>query len=120
MANEITVNAKLAVNNGNLSFTRTITGALFDQAASGGPTPGYLTVGTSEESETFSELSTVGWLLMENLDPTNYVEWGFSTGVYGGRLEPGEPALFRLSPSTTMYFLANTAACKVVVYCFED
>ena len=101
MADEITVSARL-------------------QAVEGGPTPGYVTIGTSEESEAFSELSTEGWLLMENLDDTNYVEWGFSTGVYGGRLEAGEAALFRLNPSSTLYLRANTAACKMLIYALED
>lgn len=120
MANEITINAKLAVSNGNSVFSRTITGQQFDQTAAGGPTPGYLTIGTTEESEAFSELSTEGWVLMENLDATNYVEWGFATGVYGGRMEPGEPALFRLNPTATLYLKANTAACKVAIYALED
>lgn len=120
MANEITVTAGLRVLNGNLDFRRDFGTKTFDQDAVGGPTPTYLTIGTSEESEAFSELGTVGWLLMENLDDTNYVEWGFATGVYGGRLEPGEPALFRLNPSTTLYLRANTAACKCVLYALED
>lgn len=120
MANEITVRASLRAVNGNLDFgpverTKTIT-----QAAVGGPTPGYVTIGTSEESQTFGELGTLGWLMMENLDTTNYVEWGFSTGVYGGRLEAGELALFRLNPSTTLYMRANTAACKCSLFALED
>jgi hypothetical protein len=57
---------------------------------------------------------------MQNLDATNYIEWGFATTVYGGKLEPGEFALFRLKPSTTLYLKANTAACKALVKAFED
>lgn len=120
MANEITVNAALRVSNGNLNFSRDFGSKTFDQTAAGGPTPCFLTVGTVEESVAFGELSTVGWLAMENLDDTNYVEWGFATGVYGGRLEAGEPALFRLNPSTTLYLKADTADCKVNVYALED
>ena len=120
MANEISVTGRLKVANGNLSFDKNIGTKTFDQAAAGGPTPGYLTIGTSEESEAFSELTTEGWLLMENLDTTNYVEWGFATGVYGGRLEAGEFALFRMNPTGTLYLKANTAACKVLINCLED
>lgn len=120
MANEISVAARLRVLNGSLSFDLNLGTVTFDQAAVGGPTPGYLTIGTTEESVAFGELGTEGWMIMQNLDETNYVEWGFATTVYGGRLEAGEPALFRLNPSTTLYLKANTAACKVVIYALED
>lgn len=120
MANELTVSARLKVANGNLLFDFNPGSKSYDQSTIGGPTPGMVSVGTSEESQAFAELSTVGWCALQNLDATNYVEWGFSTGVYGGRLEPGEMALFRLNPSTTLYLKANTAACKVLVNAMED
>jgi hypothetical protein len=120
MANEITVTAGLRVENGNLSFSRNFGSKAFDQTAAGGPTPGYQQIGTAEESIAFSELGTVGFVFIENLDDTNFVEWGFSTGVYGGRLKAGEPAVFRLNPSTTLYLKADTASCKVNVYALED
>lgn len=121
MANEISVTSKLSVTNGNSKWNSTAGTLTFDQATLGGPTPGYLTIGTSEESQAFGELGTVGWVWMRNLDTTNYVQWGFATGVYGGRMEAGEPAgPFRLEPSTTLYLKANTAACKVEIYCLED
>lgn len=120
MANEIKVTARIIVTNGNLKITRSPSTLSVDQTASGGPTPGYVTIATSEESQAFSELSTLGWLEMQNLDNTNFVEWGFATGVYGGKLEPGEQALFRLKPSTTLYLKADTAACKMLINGFES
>lgn len=121
MANEISVSARLKCVNGNLKFEYNTGNLNFTQAAAGGPTPGYLTIGTTEESVTFPELSTKGWLIMRNLDGTNYVQWGFSTTVYGGRMEAGEPAgPFRLEPGTTIYLKANTAACQVLIYALED
>jgi len=120
MANEITISASLRLVNGNQIFQFLPAALSITQTAQGGPTPGYWIVGTSEESNAFPELTTEGWLVMQNQDGTNYVEWGFSTGVYGGRLEAGEFAMFRTNPALTLYMKANTAACKVVVYCFED
>ena len=121
MANEIQVSAKLKVANGASVFEYSTGSMLVNQSVQGGPTPGYLTIGITEESETFSELSVLGWLIMRNLDPTNFVEWGFSTGVYGGRMEPGESAgPFRLKPGTTLYLKADTAPCRVLVYALED
>jgi hypothetical protein len=119
MANEIKVTAGISVNNGNSVFSQAAKSKSFDQAAIGGPTPGAMSVGTTEESTTFPELTTEGWLYLQNNDATNYVQWGFSTGVYGGRLKAGESALFRMEPALTLYLKANTAACNVLVYGFE-
>lgn len=120
MAGEITINANLVVRNGSNVFTWTPGALVVDQTASGGPTPGFVTVGTSEESVAFGELSTQGYLVIHNLDTTNYIRWGFSTGVYGGRLKAGEYAILRLNPGSTLYLIANTAACKVHVYGLES
>jgi uncharacterized protein YaiE (UPF0345 family) len=120
MANEVTITANIAVRKSNLVFDGKNASATFDMTGTGGPTPGYVTVGTTEESTAFPELSTLGFLFMKNLDTTNYIQWGFSTGVYGGRLKPGETALFRLEPGVTLYLKANTAACKALVYGFEN
>ena len=119
MANEITVQASIQVINGNLQDSFNIGGQTITQAASGGPTPGYFTLGTSEETIAFSELSTKGWCAIQNLDATNFIKWGFSTGVYGGKLMPGEACVFRLN-NTSLYMIADTAACKVLVKGYEN
>lgn len=121
MADEIQITAGIAVRKGNLVFAHYPVTDSFDMTGTGGPTPGYSTIGTAEESITFAELSTAGYLFMQNLDATNYVQWGFSTTVYGGRMRAGETAgPFRMNPGLTLYLKANTAACKVLVYGFED
>jgi len=121
MADEITVSASLQVKNGNLDWRHSPGTKTYTQTAVGGPTPGMVNIGTSEESVAFSELGTEGWFIMQNLDTTNYVQWGFSTTVYGGRMEAGETAgPFRLEPSATLYLKANTAACNVLIYAIED
>ncbi len=79
------------------------------------------TIGTTEESITFTDIATNGVLLLQNTDLTNYVQWGFATGVYGGRMKAGELAgPFRLEPGATLYLKANTAACKVRAIHYED
>lgn len=121
MANEISVSVQVSVSNGNLvkSLGPNRGTLTIDQTTQGGPSPGYVSVGTSEESISLAELGTVGWAVLTNLDSTNYVEWGFSTGVYGGRLNAGESAALRLNPSTSLYMKANTAACKCLVEVLE-
>lgn len=77
-------------------------------------------IGTTEESITFTDISTNGWVLMQNLDTTNYVQWGFASGVYGGRMKAGELAgPFRMESGATLYLKANTAACRVRVIHYE-
>ena len=120
MADEITIYQSLQVSNGALNWARTSPQTKIDQITLGGPSPGFLTIGTSEETVGLSEISTLGWCLIENLDDTNYVDFGFSTGVYGIRVKPDEFAMFRLTPGVTLYALANTAACKVNVYVLES
>ena len=121
MANEITITAGIRVLKSNLSFEHVAKASPYTMTGAGGPTPGFISVGTSEESTTFPEIGTEGWLFMQNLDATNYVQWGFSTGIYGGRMKPGETAgPFRMEPGLTLYLKANTAACKCQIYGFED
>jgi hypothetical protein len=121
MADEIRISASMAVENGNLSFFQNYGTKNYDQTNIGGPTPGMIEVGTVEESEAFSELTTPGWVTIQNLDTTNFVEWGFSTGVYGGKLMPGDTAgPFRLNASASLFLKADTAACRVVINALES
>ena len=114
MADEITVRVDLQVVNGNMRDVFNIGSQSIDQAAVGGPTPGYFTLGTSEETIAFGELATKGWVVIQNLDATNFITWGGSTGVYCGKLLPGEACAFRMN-NTSLYMIADTAACKVLV-----
>jgi len=121
MANEIKITAGISVRKSNLVFEHIATTALSNMTGTGGPTPGFFIVGLVEESTVFPELTTEGWLFMRNLDATNYVQWGFSTTVYGGRIRAGETAgPFRMEPGLTLFLKANTAACNVLIYGFED
>lgn len=119
MANEITINLSMQVAKGNFS-TSFAPGALqFDQTAIGAHMP-IVDVGTTEETLSLGDVSTEGWIVMRNLDSSNYIQLGFSTGVYGIRMEAGEVACFRMNPGLTIYAKANTSACKLQVIALED
>lgn len=120
MAGTIRVNLQVDISNSPHNASILVSNDSFVQTGKGGGNPGTVSIGTTEESVAFTELGTEGWLFMKNLDSTNYVQWGFATTVYGGRLKPGEHAWFRLEPSATLYLKANTAACLVQINCFED
>ena len=68
------------------------------------------------------DVSTLGWLVLQNLDTTNYVTYGpDSTGMVDfGRIEAGEIAVLRLEPGITIKAQANTAAVDLLVKVFED
>ena len=111
MANELRIGIVLGfLKSGatlNRSFNKeiTVTGDAF--------THGVQEVGTSEEElAQGAEVGTPGYVLVINLDSTNYVEIGSTTGVYDIKLLAGEAALYRHN-SATIYARANTAACKV-------
>lgn len=121
MANEITIGSSITAAKGNFKLPRH--GGTFraDMSGSSGGIPGLKVVTTSEVSEVFTGITTLGWFWMQNLDATNYVQWGFATTVYGGRMNPGEPAgPFRLEPGTTLYLKANTATCRVAILVMEN
>ncbi len=86
MANEITLTQRLQLSNGALlddnnpgriQITQT-TQTIYKAVVS---------IGTTEESVTFAELTTPGICYLKNLDGTNYVQWGVATTVYSGRLK---------------------------------
>ena len=79
-------------------------------------------VGTTEETAgpAFGDIGTEGLCVIYNLDPTNYVQVGFATTVYGMRLRGGSaPAMFFIEPGATLYLKANTAACNVRIIVYE-
>jgi len=63
-------------------------------------------IGTSEEALVLGDVVTPGFIFVENLDVTNYVEIGL-TGSYTVKLKAREWAIFRLAGAP--YALANTA-----------
>jgi hypothetical protein len=120
MANEITVTQKITLTKGNHAVKVAPSAQTFDQTGVGA-FDSVQDIATSEESmAAFGDVTTEGWCYLRNLDAANFVQVGFATGVYGIRLEAGEPASFRCEPGLTLYLKANTAACNVRVVVFED
>ena len=70
-------------------------------------------VGTDEEElPQGANLGTPGYIFIKNMDSTNYVEFGSTTGVYDLKLQAGESSVYRHN-SATLYGKANSAACLV-------
>lgn len=123
MADEITISAILRCENGNLSVRRDSGSSRFTQTAIG-RAGGAQSVGfAAHEAVAVGDVSTLGWAYFKNLDTTNFVEIGVDVAATFYplvRLEAGEAALFRLSPSATVYAKANTAAVLLDCEILED
>jgi hypothetical protein len=118
MANELNIMAGLSFNKGGGSITKrdnvvlTVTGDSY--------TSNIQSIGiTEEEVVQGADLGTPGYVYLKNLDPTNYIEIGSTTGVYDIRLKAKEVALYRHN-SATIYAKANTAACLLEYIIIED
>lgn len=118
MPNEITAQASLRCRNGDFNFNYSTGPIQIDQTTKGGGNPGSVTIGTAEEDISFGDV-TPSMVIMQNLDATNYVEWGKKDGGGAmqaiGKLSPGGVALFEMNSATTLRMKSNTAACEVYI-----
>ena len=120
MANEITVTLNLTVANANKSTTRTFTKQITQ--SNSGFDPQKVTATTGGNNVTLVGLTTEGWIWIQNLDATNFVDFGqdnASTIQPIGRLQPGEAGCFRLKPAETLRVQANTASCDLELLVLE-
>lgn len=123
MANEITISKVVRLNNGTLQDTRS-TGNLQITQSTALMYSNVQVIGTSEENIAVgADIATLGIATIKNLDSTNYIQWGPSSGgsmVAGIRLKAGEEFTFRMEPGTTYRAKANTAACNLLVVIYND
>lgn len=127
MANEIKVVASLQCDNGNFKLPKA-GGAQVNitQAAPGGGVPGLVIATNAAQGVAVSVtgVSTEGWVRMENVDDTAIIDWGVDDGggnlIEVGKMEPGEPALFRMDPTATLRLRSSVASSKVIVTILED
>lgn len=140
MANEATIRVSLTIKKGRLSYQSNPTAFTATLSGTKGPTPGAIEVSVYGTEITFSELTQIGYCVMQNLDEDNFVQWGLwepATAVFYpvGELGPGELCLFKFSryfkqeytntgtgttaPENSFMLKADTANCNCVVTAFE-
>ena len=77
-------------------------------------------IGTTEEQIVVpSDLTTYGYIFIRNLDSTNFIEVGRTTGVYNDKLKAGEFLLKRCD-GNTLYAKADTASCNTEIIVIEE
>ena len=82
---------------------------------------GIWNVGTTEGSHTIStDLGNVMGVEVENISVANFVQLGYSTGVYVHRILPGMNAFIPLEPAETQIFYKSDTALSQVRYRFVE
>lgn len=115
MAGTISARLEWTVSNGNFSDSMTLGPTSITQTTEGGGNPGYVNIGTSEEDISFGDV-TPRFVLIENLDGTNFLKYGPKSGgamIAFGRVAPGAFALLEMAASVTLRCAADTAAVNV-------
>ena len=114
MAGEVKVVGSITVSGGVSSGTNTVT---LDWTATKGAEDKIVSVGTTQETISFTDIGTPGYMILKNLDIANYVEVGYTTAATADAMKvpAGGFLIVPLSPTATVYAKANTAACRVRV-----
>jgi hypothetical protein len=115
MANELTLRLQASILSGNLQseFPQQI---IRPNVAAQEQNGGVFSLTTSETDLTLTGITTPGWLILKNLDTTNFLTWGPKSGgsmILCGKILAGEFAIFRLGAAVTMRMKADTATVKV-------
>jgi hypothetical protein len=130
MANELSLTVTLSYTPSDAnqvaiapaSFTKTVSlgGGNYDHIS------GTQAIATSDTALNVGDLASIGYILIKNLDDTNFVEFnkiGTPAGAeYTMRLNAGEFCLFRLGQGanpTVLNCLANSSAVDIQYWAFE-
>jgi hypothetical protein len=74
---------------------------------------GVQIVGTTEESLDKGDIGTIAFVAFKNLDSTNFVQMGITTGVYTIKCLAGAGGVIPWNSSTAPLVKANTAPVEV-------
>lgn len=121
MAGTITTQLQVDVVHGTLEFSRAIT-AVLAQATQGGPAPGFVTIGSGAEEDLAFGDSTPEFLLIINLDDTNFIKVGPKSGgvmINYQKVSPGMFAILEILSGVTLRAIADTAGCNCHFYGFK-
>ena len=110
MASELTTNFSVSYVNG--SDSESVPSERVQLSVGGTPRHcANITVGTSEEAVALSDVATLGYAFIKNLDATNYVEFYRTTGDAAPTIKiPAGGWCFVPLGGSTLFAKANTAS----------
>jgi hypothetical protein len=119
MANELSLSGSASqTKNGatySQSYTKTVT------ITGDTPVAAVQSIGTSDETLGLGEIATLGYMIAKNLDATNYIEIGHTSGTYSIKLKALEFCIFRVGAGmTAIHAKANTGACLLQYLLLPD
>jgi len=126
MADELTLKITFNYNPstaGEVSVNPAEFSGTFDVTASSAVTTGIQAIGTSEETLNLGDVSDPGYLMIKNLDSTNFVQFNVDATPtqYTGALKAGEFACLRLGDTASaLYLKADTASCNIQYWLLSD
>lgn len=118
MSAELLLSASLKFSKGGSVFEALLNGTYFDVSGTVGNKQ-VQAIGTSDESLALGDVSTIGFVMIKNLDPTNYVTIGSDGTLYPLKLKPGEAFMGRWN-AAAIHVKANTATCNVEYTIISD
>ena len=119
MANELTVSCSVRFSKSGREHDKAYGGLQIDVTGTN-VICNTQTVGTSEEALVVGDVGTAGYMIIKNLDATNYVTLRASTGAADTvKLKAGEVAMYRLAANAP-FAIANTAPCDVEYLLFPN
>jgi len=119
MANEIAVSVAMSASKGGVAVSNS--GSRQATMAGDQMLSNVQIIGTSAEAITFGDVSTIGYVLLKNLDATNFVEIALDSAVSTqkfAKLLALDMMLFPAS-TATMYAKADTANVNLLVQAVE-
>jgi hypothetical protein len=76
-------------------------------------------IATTDVTLSIGSISTIGWVWLRNLDPTNFIIFGLDGSTYGLKLKPFEFTFVRWN-GAAIHAKSDTAACLLEYAVFED
>lgn len=116
MANELTVGISLTYSKTGVSETLSLSRQA--DINTGAVAKATQTIGTVEEQFALVDVADARYIVVQNLDATNFVQVGTAAGAYSIKLKPNDFALFPPN-ANALYLKADTAACKVQILAVE-
>ena len=115
MANELTLTGNFAYTDANGAKQELGVDSLLQSVTTKVTSRAQQSIATSETTINLGGVASVGWLILVNLDDTNYVEIKTAaSGTIIAKLPPGGFCILYLgSGITAPVAIANTAACII-------
>jgi hypothetical protein len=113
MANELTTSSALTFQKGKVFASMGKGGVKVDVSGTRF-IENVQEIGTIEEALMLGDIAAPGYIMVENLDPTNFVELRAASGVADMiKIPAGSVAGPFMLATATPYAIADTAACKI-------